>query len=577
MLGPSGSGKTTTLRMIAGFETPDSGSVELAGEDVSRLPPYDRPVNTVFQDYALFPHMTVQKNVEYGLMVKKVSKDERRTRAAEALEMVRLGGYGGRKPSELSGGQRQRVALARAIVNRPKVLLLDEPLGALDLKLRQEMQIELKAIQQEVGITFVYVTHDQEEALTMSDRIAVFNEGRIEQIGPPAEVYEHPQSEFIAGFVGVSNVIERDGRRVHGAPGEDRHRRPNGAAPSGMHVEEGVVRDVQYVGPVTRYHVTLDRGGELQVLAQNLEEGSSEVLEAKGRRVRLAWRPEQESAIEEAEEGTHMKHRKRRTSITGGARPDGRCARASSRQVAAATTRRAATGRSRVSARALEEIQENAREEGQVNIVQWPGYATLVDEFTAATGCKVATKDAGTGDDMISLIQSGEYDGVSASGHTSVRLMAAGDVAPVNADLLPNYADVPEGIKLQSYNSKDGEPFGAPHGRGPNLLVFRTDEVTPAPDSWSAIWDENTPSKGKISIYDDSIFIADAAVYLKATQPDLGIENPYQLTQEQFDALRRAAEDARARTSASGGSTTRSRSSRSRTRTAWSARRGRCR
>ena len=213
MLGPSGSGKTTTLRMIAGFEMPDEGSIELAGEDVSKLPPYDRPVNTVFQDYALFPHMTVQANVEYGLMVKKVKKGERRERATRALEMVRLAGYGDRKPSQLSGGQRQRVALARAIVNRPKVLLLDEPLGALDLKLRQEMQIELKSIQREVGITFVYVTHDQEEALTMSDRLAVFNQGKIEQIGPPAEVYEHPQSEFIAGFVGVSNVIERDGRR----------------------------------------------------------------------------------------------------------------------------------------------------------------------------------------------------------------------------------------------------------------------------------------------------------------------------------------------------------------------------
>jgi putative spermidine/putrescine transport system substrate-binding protein len=184
----------------------------------------------------------------------------------------------------------------------------------------------------------------------------------------------------------------------------------------------------------------------------------------------------------------------------------------------------------------LEEIQELAREEGQVNLVQWPQYATLVEEFTAATGCTVKTKDAGTGDDMISLIQSGEYDGVSASGHTSVRLMAAGDVAPVNTDLLPNYANVSEGIKNKSYNSRDGQPYGAPHGRGPNLLVFRTDEVTPAPESWSAIWDENSPYKGKISIYDDSIFIADAALYLKATQPDLGIENPYQLTQEQFDA-----------------------------------------
>ena len=304
MLGPSGSGKTTTLRMIAGFEVPDEGTIELAGEDVSRLPPYDRPVNTVFQDYALFPHMTVQENVEYGLMVKKVKKGERRERAGEALEMVRLAGYGDRKPSQLSGGQRQRVALARAIVNRPKVLLLDEPLGALDLKLRQEMQIELKSIQREVGITFVYVTHDQEEALTMSDRLAVFNQGRIEQIGLPAEVYEHPENEFIAGFVGVSNVIERDGRRYTVRP-EKITLLMNGEAPeAGAHVEQGLVRDVQYAGPVTRYHVTLDRGGELQVLAQNLDEGSSEVLEAKGRRVSLEWRPEQESAIGESEGGS---------------------------------------------------------------------------------------------------------------------------------------------------------------------------------------------------------------------------------------------------------------------------------
>jgi putative spermidine/putrescine transport system ATP-binding protein len=302
MLGPSGSGKTTTLRMIAGFETPDEGTIELAGEDVSRLPPYDRPVNTVFQDYALFPHMSVQQNVEYGLRVKGVSKGERGRRADEALGMVRLQGFGRRRPSQLSGGQRQRVALARAIVNRPRVLLLDEPLGALDLKLRQHMQIELKSIQREVGITFVYVTHDQEEALTMSDRIAVFNEGRIEQVGPPADVYEHPQSEFIAGFVGVSNVLERDGRRYTVRPEKidllenDREPRP------GLHVESGVVRDVQYVGPVTRYYVTLDRGGELQVLEQNLEDDSSQVLEAKGRRVRVGWRPEQESVIDEIDE-----------------------------------------------------------------------------------------------------------------------------------------------------------------------------------------------------------------------------------------------------------------------------------
>ena len=239
MLGPSGSGKTTTLRMIAGFETPDEGTIELAGEDVSRLPPYERPVNTVFQDYALFPHMSVQDNVEYGLRVTGVKKGERRDRAQEALRMVRLPTHGARRPSQLSGGQRQRVALARAIVNRPKVLLLDEPLGALDLKLRQHMQIELKSIQREVGITFVYVTHDQEEALTMSDRIAVFNEGRIEQVGPPADVYEHPQSEFIAGFVGVSNVIERDGRRYTVRPEKIDLIEDGREPPAGLHVESG--------------------------------------------------------------------------------------------------------------------------------------------------------------------------------------------------------------------------------------------------------------------------------------------------------------------------------------------------
>src|SRR4051812_8086204 len=208
LLGPSGSGKTTCLRMIAGFERPDAGSIELAGDDVSRLPPAERDVNTVFQDYALFPHMSVGDNVAYGLKVKKVAKAERAERVAEALKMVRLEGYGDRRPSQLSGGQRQRVALARALVNRPRVLLLDEPLGALDLKLRQQLQVELKRIQSEVGITFVYVTHDQDEALTMSDRIAVMDGGRVLQVGTPRDVYEEPDSRFVAGFVGVSNLLE---------------------------------------------------------------------------------------------------------------------------------------------------------------------------------------------------------------------------------------------------------------------------------------------------------------------------------------------------------------------------------
>ena len=298
MLGPSGSGKTTTLRVIAGFERPDEGTIELGGKDVSGLPPYARDVNTVFQDYALFPHMTVQENVEYGLRVKKVARAERRRRAGEALALVQLESYGGRKPAQLSGGQRQRVALARAIVNRPKALLLDEPLGALDLKLRQELQVELKRIQQELGITFVYVTHDQEEALTMSDRLAVFNQGKIEQIGAPAEVYEHPASEFIAGFVGVSNVLERDGRRFTVRPEKIRLLGDEEHPEQGVDVEEGRIRDVVYVGAITRFHVELDAGGELTVVSQNLESGSSEVLERQGSRVRLYWRPEHVFVIE---------------------------------------------------------------------------------------------------------------------------------------------------------------------------------------------------------------------------------------------------------------------------------------
>jgi putative spermidine/putrescine transport system ATP-binding protein len=301
MLGPSGSGKTTTLRLIAGFELPDAGRVELAGNDVTSRPPHARDVNTVFQDYALFPHMTVRENVEYGLRIKKVARDERRTRAGEALAMVRLGDYGSRKPAQLSGGQRQRVALARAIVNRPQVLLLDEPLGALDLKLRQEMQVELKRIQQEVGITFVYVTHDQEEALTMSDRLAVFNEGRIEQIGGPAEVYEHPASEFIAGFVGVSNVLERGGRRFTIRPEKVRIMEGD-YSPNGLHTEPGVVRDVAYAGMVTRYLVDLEGGGALHVVKQNLEETSAQALEQRGRRVTVGWNDGQTYTV--GQEGT---------------------------------------------------------------------------------------------------------------------------------------------------------------------------------------------------------------------------------------------------------------------------------
>jgi putative spermidine/putrescine transport system ATP-binding protein len=299
LLGPSGSGKTTTLRMIAGFEEPDAGRVELAGTDVTSLPPYDRSVNTVFQDYALFPHMSVGENVEYGLRVRRVDREERRRRASEALRTVRLEGYESRRPNQLSGGQQQRVALARAIINRPRVLLLDEPLGALDLKLREQMQVELKAIQDEVEITFIYVTHDQDEALTMSNRIAVFNDGRVEQVGTPTEVYEHPANPFVAGFVGVSNLLERDGRRFTVRPEKvliaDR-------LPSGLHVEEGMIRDVSYAGMITRYLVALEAGGELQVVRQNLETSSAEAQQQRGRKVKIGWRAEHTVAIEGEEE-----------------------------------------------------------------------------------------------------------------------------------------------------------------------------------------------------------------------------------------------------------------------------------
>ncbi len=294
MLGPSGSGKTTCLRLIAGFEQPTAGIVAIHGRDMAGVPPYDRDVNTVFQDYALFPHMTVAENVAYGLMIKKVPAAERQRRAGEMLEMVKLDGFGARKPSQLSGGQRQRVALARALVNHPSVLLLDEPLGALDLKLREQMQVELKAIQRQVGITFIYVTHDQGEALSMSDRVAVFNHGKVEQMASPSELYEHPKTEFVAGFVGVSNLLQGPvAQAVTGTPRscsirpEKIHLAPAGAGtPDSAMRAEGIVESVLYLGANTRFDVRLDGGGHLAVVQQNRE---SQFAPGQGEPVTLWW------------------------------------------------------------------------------------------------------------------------------------------------------------------------------------------------------------------------------------------------------------------------------------------------
>ncbi len=303
MLGPSGSGKTTMLRMIAGFELPSEGTVLLKGRDVTRLAPFDRDVNTVFQDYALFPHMNVAQNIAYGLRVRRVPKPERTRRVDEALASVRLEDFGSRRPHQLSGGQRQRVALARALVNRPAVLLLDEPLGALDLKLREEMQVELKGIQKDVGITFVFVTHDQQEALTMSDRIAVFADGRIEQVGTPADIYERPTTQFVAGFVGTSNILPAVlARELVGRDGTSTIRPEHirvvaaGAEPAvnEMHTT-ATLRDVQYFGAFIRIRAETRSGARLVVDVPTATEDLDEFVPGRG--CTLAWLAESVRAV----------------------------------------------------------------------------------------------------------------------------------------------------------------------------------------------------------------------------------------------------------------------------------------
>ena len=295
LLGPSGSGKTTTLRLIAGFERPDQGSLMLDGVDVSDRPPNLRDVNTVFQDYALFPHMSLLDNVSYGMLARRVDAQEAKKRAEDALAQVQLAQFAARRPGQLSGGQRQRVALARAIVNRPSVLLLDEPLGALDLKLRHQMQVELKTLQCQTGITFIYVTHDQEEALTMSDQVAVFNKGRIEQQGSPFEIYEHPQTAFVADFVGSSTLFRRDGRLLMLRP-EKVRLHPTGFTPSaGEAAEAGVVRQTQYLGMATRVMVTLADGTDLLASWAHGHATADKIV--PGAPIVAAWRREDAYAL----------------------------------------------------------------------------------------------------------------------------------------------------------------------------------------------------------------------------------------------------------------------------------------
>ena len=291
LLGPSGCGKTTTLRLIAGFERPDGGEVRIGGRDVSRVPPYKRDVNTVFQSYALFPHLSVMDNVAYGLKQRGLGRSERHTRATDMLELVRLPGYGNRKPRQLSGGQQQRVALARALVMHPQVLLLDEPLGALDLKVRKELQIELKRIQEEIGITFVYVTHDQEEALAMSDRVVVMNAGRIEQIGAPREIYDTPATEWIAGFIGDTNFLQVNGGEVAVRPERLRVAREG----EGL---EGKVQTTMIIGPVVQCVIRLGDGQEVLVREQRSGSESGVETLAEGERVIVSWAEDEALKLE---------------------------------------------------------------------------------------------------------------------------------------------------------------------------------------------------------------------------------------------------------------------------------------
>ncbi len=499
LLGPSGSGKTTTLRMIAGFERPDAGTIRLGGEDITGRPPYSRDVNTVFQDYALFPHMTVAENVGYGLRVKGTKRADRKSQVDDVLKTVRLDGYGDRKPVQLSGGQRQRVALARAIVNRPKVLLLDEPLGALDLKLRHEMQRFLKGLQRTLGMTFIYVTHDQEEALTMSDHVAVFNEGRIEQVGTPEDVYQRPATEFVADFVGTSNILDRNGERVCVRP-----ERISFAA-------DGVpatIGEIVFVGSFTRYTVTTDQGEEIVVVRQ-AGEVSARARQDRAPRLAGRGRVQDPATVNPPTGGRDMTRRAWAVLalITAGlAFP------------AAGVTKPTA---------------------GTLNMIAWEGYTQpqWVKPFETSSGCKVNAKYAGSSDEMVTLMRSGgggQYDMVSASGDASLRLIYGRTCRPSTRPRSRTSRTSCKTFQSPPNNTVDGKHYGISLQWGPNTLLYNTKKVTPAPTSWAAIYDAKY--KGLVTVPDNPIQIADAALYLMKTKPALGITDPYELNADQFDA-----------------------------------------